>query len=220
MRAEPKTSSCKFPARTHKGRACFSLPTSVQKKLGIPRHGTRFVKLVVDSSTGHFEGKKQLKSGSEIYGTDINKAGIKKNQVITVEAFPPHHSMARRKHNLCPELLPSEAASELVTFEGGRVLVQVSRFERDPRARKQCISKFGTECSVCGFDFGKKYGEIGKGFIHVHHLRPLATRGKSHRVDAGKHLRPVCPNCHEMLHKGPPFSIKKLKTIISKATRR
>ena len=28
---------------------------------------------------------------------------------------------------------------------------------------------------ICGFDFGQKYGELGKGYIEVHHIKPLAT---------------------------------------------
>ena len=79
-------------------------------------------------------------------------------------------------------LLPSEeAACELI--EGNRVTVQVSRVERDPKAREKCISIFGPVCSVCGFDFERTYGEIGKGFIHVHHLIPLALSKGQHTVN-------------------------------------
>jgi 5-methylcytosine-specific restriction protein A len=112
-------------------------------------------------------------------------------------------------------LLPSEEA-ESVSVEGGRTMVQVNRFERDPAARRRCIQIFGTRCLVCGFDFAKTYGEIGAGFIQVHHLSPLSMNRKKHRVDVRSDLRPVCPNCHEMLHrKKPPFSIEALKARIS-----
>ena len=61
-------------------------------------------------------------------------------------------------------------------------------------------------------DFEKRYGAIGKGFIHVHHLRELAEVGKSVVVDPVKDLRPVCPNCHAMLHRQrPALSIAALK---------
>jgi len=56
-------------------------------------------------------------------------------------------------------------------------------------------------------------GELGAGFIHVHHLNPLAAVGKAHKVSPRNDLRPVCPNCHEMLHRRlPPFSIEELKS--------
>jgi 5-methylcytosine-specific restriction protein A len=76
---------------------------------------------------------------------------------------------------------------------------------------------FGTACSVCGFDFERAYGDIGAGFIHVHHLMPLSMIGKRYSVNVRRDLRPVCPNCHEMLHKKkPPFSVEELRARISR----
>jgi len=46
------------------------------------------------------------------------------------------------------------------------------------------------------------YGEIAEGYIHVHHLRPLSEVGEAHAVDPVADLRPVCPNCHAVLHLG------------------
>lgn len=45
--------------------------------------------------------------------------------------------------------------------------------------------------------FTDMYGDIGKDFIHVHHL----LIGEEYVVDHIKDLRPVCPNCHAMLDK-------------------
>lgn len=77
--------------------------------------------------------------------------------------------------------------------------VYVNRYERDPEERRKCIERYGNkfECIVCGFNFEDKYGEIGRGFIHVHHINPLADKGK----DISDNLIPVCPNCHAMLHR-------------------
>ena len=52
---------------------------------------------------------------------------------------------------------------------------------------------------VCGFNFEDRYGTHGKGFIHVHHLDPLAQGERE--VVPERDLRPVCPNCHYMLHR-------------------
>jgi len=52
---------------------------------------------------------------------------------------------------------------------------------------------------VCDIALRNDTGEIGKGFIHVHHKRPLAALGKRYRLNAVKDLVPVCPNCHAML---------------------
>ncbi|WP_371416419.1 HNH endonuclease [Dolichospermum sp. UHCC 0299] len=81
---------------------------------------------------------------------------------------------------------------------------------------KKCISHYGTSCFVCGFNFGKIFGELGEGFIHVHHLKPLSQIGTEYEVDPVKDLRPVCPNCHAMIHrKSPPLSIDEIKFLIS-----
>jgi 5-methylcytosine-specific restriction protein A len=68
---------------------------------------------------------------------------------------------------------------------------------------------------VCGFNFEEAFGSIGKGFIHVHHIKPLSKIKKGYIVDPIKDLIPMCPNCHSMIHKGdPPYTVEKLKTII------
>jgi hypothetical protein len=108
-------------------------------------------------------------------------------------------------------LLPSEESDSEMS-EGSRTTVEVSRIERDAAARKRCIALFGTTCAVCGFNFEKIYGKIGAGFIHVHHLNPLAMAEGRRKVSPKTDLRPVCPNCHEMLHRQrPPFTIEELQ---------
>ncbi|MCC6262119.1 MAG: HNH endonuclease [Bryobacterales bacterium] len=99
--------------------------------------------------------------------------------------------------------------------EGGRRTVVLNAYERSPSARAACLNHHGTSCSVCGFDFEARYGEIGRGFIHVHHLVPIASVGQSYLVDPIRDLCPVCPNCHEMLHRRePPYSIEELRCLV------
>lgn len=87
--------------------------------------------------------------------------------------------------------------------------------ERNPEARRACLKEFGYACSICGFDFLATYGEIGKGYIHVHHLSLVSGPKKRHTVNPIRDLRPVCPNCHAMIHKRMPhFEIDELKQII------
>jgi 5-methylcytosine-specific restriction protein A len=45
--------------------------------------------------------------------------------------------------------------------------IEVNRYERDREARKACIRHHLTACTVCGFDFNKRYGAIGAGFVRV-----------------------------------------------------
>lgn len=100
-------------------------------------------------------------------------------------------------------------------FEGDTQEVVLSVFERDPNARRECVKYYGYACSVCGFHFLHVYGEIGRDFIHVHHLIPLSTIRTGHPVDPIHALRPICPNCHAMIHrKEPPFTIEELKFML------
>lgn len=99
--------------------------------------------------------------------------------------------------------------------EGAVKQVFVNAYERSEKAVSDCKAHYGTACTVCRFDFGKTYGELGHGYIHVHHLVQLADIAKDYEVDPIKDLRPVCPNCHSMLHqRRPPLSIEELKEII------
>jgi len=85
--------------------------------------------------------------------------------------------------------------------EGAVHQVTVNKYERSSIARQRCIDYNGKKCFVCGFDFEKQYGEIGKDFIHIHHVVPLNEIGAEYVVDYKKDLIPVCPNCHAMLHR-------------------
>lgn len=116
-------------------------------------------------------------------------------------------------------IYPDEVPPQLTGFiEGGVKQVTINVYERDPEARTVCIAKFGAICQVCNFDFEKTYGEIGKGFIHVHHKVDLATIGESYQVDPINDLVPVCPNCHAMLHtEKPAMTVELLKKMFESA---
>ena len=83
--------------------------------------------------------------------------------------------------------------------------------------RKECIEHYGTTCSICNFNFEKIYGKIGENFIHVHHLTDISIIAENYNVNPIIDLRPVCPNCHAMLHKKvPAYTIEEIKLFISK----
>lgn len=118
--------------------------------------------------------------------------------------------------NTAPEMLPEEVAEPEKYIEGATKTISVNVYERNPQARQKCIDAYGYDCTVCTFNFEEMYGEIGKSFIHVHHLKQLADINEEYELDPIKDLRPVCPNCHSMLHKRrPAYSIEELIEIIS-----
>lgn len=112
--------------------------------------------------------------------------------------------------NLYPDDLPTGPYPE-----GAKKTVRVNRHERNLKARRKCIDHYGCSCVVCGLCFTDQYGELGEGFIHVHHLMPMALTDGQYKLDPIADLRPVCPNCHAMLHRGDTFlSIEELRQIL------
>jgi hypothetical protein len=106
-----------------------------------------------------------------------------------------------------------------ILFEGTKKQISVNAYERNLKARQQCLDYYGYECSVCFIDFFKTYG-IGEDFIHVHHLKEISAIGKSYKIIPIEDLRPVCPNCHSMLHqKNPCYTIDELKQLMAENKR-
>jgi len=111
--------------------------------------------------------------------------------------------------------LPEEVPEDLAYCEGHVQRIIVNRYERDPEARRACIRAHGTSCCVCGFSFGSIYGPVAEGYTHVHHLHPLSEIGGEYVVDPIEDLRPVCPNCHAVLHRSiPPYSIEEVQAFL------
>lgn len=114
-----------------------------------------------------------------------------------------------------PEELPKQFYGKLK--EGAKKKIIVNVYERNYKARQACIDHYGSTCAVCGFDFAKFYGEDFKGKIHVHHIKALSEINDSYEVDPINDLRPVCPNCHLVLHSkidGEIYDIDELKEKI------
>lgn len=112
---------------------------------------------------------------------------------------------------------PQEVSGVETYPEGITKRITVNAYERSRKVARQCVEHYGHDCSVCGFNFARTYGDVGEGFIHVHHLKPLSEVGSEYRVDPIQDLRPVCPNCHAMIHRrDPPYSINELKKLLDK----
>lgn len=106
-----------------------------------------------------------------------------------------------------------------ILTEGHGKRVVVNKYERNAQARNLCIKYHGSTCTVCGFDFYKVYGDIGKDFIHVHHKIPISQMKSSYEIDYKNDLVPVCPNCHAMLHrkrgKDNFYTVSELREIMN-----
>jgi len=97
--------------------------------------------------------------------------------------------------------------------------------KRNSKARDECLkhyfpNKEHYHCQICEFDFEEKYGEIGKGYIEVHHIESHAIKSREigeHEIDPVNDLIPVCSNCHSIIHRNKiPLSIEEMKKRIGK----
>ena len=102
--------------------------------------------------------------------------------------------------------------------EGAIKNISSNIYERNKEARQKCIDYHGSKCLICGFDFGKFYGESFEGKIEVHHIKPLNEIQKEYIVDPIKDLIPVCPNCHMVLHskENGVYSPEEVRNMIKK----
>jgi hypothetical protein len=123
---------------------------------------------------------------------------------------PDRRGFAEAKAIVLP---PSAAVLLFSSAEGDASERTVTRYSRDARLRRLCVERFGAKCWVCAFDFEASYGNIGAGFIHVHHMTPLA-KSQPRQTHALRDLRPVCPNCHAMLHRAAELGVEGLKRLV------
>lgn len=112
--------------------------------------------------------------------------------------------------------LPQEITELDKYYEGATTQITINKHERNPQARQKCLAIRGLNCCICHFNFEKFYGDIGKGFMEVHHLIPLSDIKEEYELDPIKDLRPVCPNCHAMIHmRKPPYTPEEIRSFIN-----
>jgi putative restriction endonuclease len=70
---------------------------------------------------------------------------------------------------------------------------------------------------ACGFNFEGMYGDPWKGFIHVHHKKPMSESGPT-RINPQTDMSVLCPNCHAMVHrkKDQTLSLEALRDLLRK----
>ncbi|WP_324701309.1 HNH endonuclease [Micrococcus sp. HOU01] len=105
--------------------------------------------------------------------------------------------------------VPADPDTEvLAAWEGTARAGAHLRRERDPKLRaakiRSVVAAGGQiACEVCGFDFGATYGDVGRGYIEVHHVRPLHDSGPV--LTRLEDLALLCSNCHRMIHRSRPW---------------
>jgi len=103
------------------------------------------------------------------------------------------------------------AETNLGQEEGAFYTEVVKKFERSRYNRALCLKYYGFMCRGCGDQLAEKYGPIGTDVIHVHHVVPVSMMGSAYQLNPIKDLIPLCPNCHNIVHKkSPPLEIAEL----------
>lgn len=114
--------------------------------------------------------------------------------------------------------LPEEINEAEILYEGTRKQILVNAYERNRVARDKCLEHYGKHCAVCKQCMSEIYGPKAAGLIHVHHCKPLSEIQEGYEVDPIKHLIPICPNCHAVIHRRkPPYTIEEVKGFLKKA---
>jgi len=153
----------------------------------------------------------------ELYDIDKSISPFSQSkQKISYSYFDEISALIRRKQN--PVLADELSSQEALRYtEGTKKQIVVNAYERNYKARQECLKHHGNTCSICGFSFGNFYGKEFQGKIHVHHIKALSEIDQEYEVDPIKDLIPVCPNCHLALHSkagNEVYSSEELKKFI------
>jgi predicted HNH restriction endonuclease len=115
----------------------------------------------------------------------------------------------------------------LVIEEGTRRVKNIPVYERSKKLREAAINRYtingDLKCSVCLFDFYVVYGERGRGYIEIHHQKPIFQYEDQDITkfieQALQNVVPVCSNCHRMIHreKNAPMPIEGLRQLVQNA---
>ncbi len=166
---------------------------------------------------------------SKVNGTDRWNMTLKKDRLHvshttgSVDVAEYHGArliVEKGNQESADDVLPNQVPDGSLYSEGAVQRILVNRYERDTRARAACVEYHGAKCVVCGFDFGSVYGHALNGFTHVHHLKPLSQAGPDYVIDPIADLRPVCPNCHAVIHqKDPSYSLDDVRSMLNRRVR-
>ncbi len=115
---------------------------------------------------------------------------------------------------------------DAIVNEGKKLETTQQVYVRSARLRNTALQHYfrdgETYCYVCGFNFGSVYGEWGRGFIEIHHIKPVYDYADTDIEQtirlALQNVIPLCSNCHSMIHKSKstPITIAELKEIVRK----
>lgn len=220
-----KEMNCKtsdiWDAREHIIASSYTTTTLTHWNLEVPLEITKQLRFISGS---------EIKSPFFTTKTELDKQTLRKPRQLTFESAKKLDEVLASvgKIEFLENKLESnwEDVSEFISdetkfesaVEGNKTQRFTTKYERDSSLRKQAIQIHGYTCKVCEINFEKSYGEHGKDFIHVHHLKPLFQFETPKAVTPKTDMTVLCPNCHSMIHrkKSKTLTIEQLKAVYKK----
>lgn len=149
-----------------------------------------------------FDGTR-LKAVLKHYANFVQSKAFLGDKATVGPGEKPPKPAAKGKKNQpeVPDVLGETEPSADDLSEGALTQVSRTQHERNRTLRQLCLRHFGAVCQACGMSFEKVYGEVGRGYIEVHHLSPISETDSEHAVDPKADLVPLCANCHAMIHR-------------------
>ena len=119
-------------------------------------------------------------------------------------------------------LAAEEMQAELVmpSIEGRILSASHFRRERDPKLVERLQDEYFDangfiDCTVCEFDFERRYGKHGHKYMEAHHLKPVSQLSPEGETVTADDLALICANCHRMVHrKSPWLTIEQLRGML------
>ncbi len=158
---------------------------------------------------------KALSRGSKLeeeiwdaYSTNINEL----NKVADAIRINYSSGELSEVTNLQTDMVEEASEGEILTKihvvrERNRKIVEIKK-------NKVMAETGRLACEACGFDFQKKYGDLGAGFAECHHEKPVSELIPGDKTKL-EDLRIVCANCHRMIHRKRPWkSVAEISGIL------
>ena len=186
------------------------------EKLGYAIYNTKKLGKQSGSFTLSDEGQKYLEEKIDIVNYLLNNNFASAD---TLSAFS----------NISKSDKQTETFDENLTInEGTLTMVKTKVYKRSSKLRQHAINYYTSsegrvKCKVCCFDFEDFYGEYGKGFIEIHHQKPVFQFDGDDTLktikDALENVIPVCSNCHRMIHRSRlnTLSLNEIRVFIDNA---
>lgn len=153
------------------------------------------------------------KDGTRRWELTLPRSGrfhVTHGDTVDVRSYHGTPLRGQSEHMSEEAIADEEAAAYFEAHEGRCFWVRHRQRERDRSLVAEAKARAGgaaqgLACRACGFDFERTYGELGMGFIEIHHGVALATYADEGGATRIEDLVAVCSNCHRMLHRRRPW---------------